>query len=133
MALSRGLLPERLRERIALTVAEANGCDYCLAAHSAVAGIVGLSHEDILDSRRAVSTQSKSESALRFARSLVLKRGWIDDPGVTRDHFRIVKAVAPVPALTPWGLMSTGVALVACGLAALSPRVRRARRLRGRV
>ena len=62
----------------------------------------------------------------------VLDGYWIDDTGVTRDHFRIVKGVGQVPALSPWGLLCAGLALVACALAVLSPRVRRAHRLRGR-
>ena len=35
-ALAKGALPARVREQIALTVAEANGCEYCLAAHTAL-------------------------------------------------------------------------------------------------
>jgi len=35
-ALSKGALPAPTRERIALAVAEINGCDYCLAAHTYV-------------------------------------------------------------------------------------------------
>ena len=44
----------------------------------------------------------------------VLDGYWIDDEGATRDHFRIVKGVGQVPALSPWGLLCTGVALLAC-------------------
>lgn len=33
-ALSDGVLSESLRERIALTVSQANRCDYCVAGHS---------------------------------------------------------------------------------------------------
>ena len=33
-ALAKGALDARTRERIALVVAEANGCDYCLSAHT---------------------------------------------------------------------------------------------------
>jgi len=34
-ALAKGTLPAPTRERIALAVAAINGCDYCLAAHTA--------------------------------------------------------------------------------------------------
>ena len=54
-ALSTGTLPMRLRQQIALTVAEANRCDYCLAAHTAVGRVVGLSQDDLADSRLGVS------------------------------------------------------------------------------
>ncbi|MFL6626699.1 MAG: carboxymuconolactone decarboxylase family protein, partial [Vitreoscilla sp.] len=33
-ALAKGALPAATRERIALAVAEVNGCNYCLAAHA---------------------------------------------------------------------------------------------------
>ena len=33
-ALNKGALPAATRERIALAVAELNGCDYCLSAHT---------------------------------------------------------------------------------------------------
>ncbi len=33
-ALAKGALPAPTRERIALAVAEINGCDYCLSAHT---------------------------------------------------------------------------------------------------
>ncbi len=35
-ALSKGKLPAQTRERIALAVAEINGCSYCLSAHTYV-------------------------------------------------------------------------------------------------
>ena len=33
-ALGKGTLPAPTRERIALAIAELNGCDYCLSAHT---------------------------------------------------------------------------------------------------
>jgi alkylhydroperoxidase family enzyme len=33
-ALAKGKIDAKTRERIALAVAEANGCDYCLSAHT---------------------------------------------------------------------------------------------------
>src|SRR3954451_8601863 len=50
-ALGQGALPAKVREQIALAVAQANGCDYCLAAHSAVGRMVGLTDEQVRDSR----------------------------------------------------------------------------------
>ena len=83
-ALGRGELPATLREQIALTVAEINGCAYCLALHTAVGKMVGLSEEDTLDSRRGVSPSSKIEAALQFSRKLVETRGRVTDEDVTR-------------------------------------------------
>ena len=83
-ALADGVLTPKLRERIALTVAEANGCDYCLAAHSAVGRMVGLSEEEIQDSLKGVSPDSKVEAALRFARQIVETRGRVTDDSISR-------------------------------------------------
>jgi AhpD family alkylhydroperoxidase len=42
-ALTKGKLPAKTREEIALAVSQANSCDYCLAAHSTIGKMVGLS------------------------------------------------------------------------------------------
>ncbi len=83
-ALSNGVLPAKLREQISLTVSEANGCEYCLAAHSTVGKMVGLSEEDVYDSRRAVSTDGKTEAVLQFVRQVVEKLGWVNDEEIVR-------------------------------------------------
>jgi uncharacterized peroxidase-related enzyme len=85
-ALSNGVIPARLREQIALTVSEANNCGYCLAAHSAVGKMVGLSDEEIQDSRQGTAADGKTEAALRFSRQLVEKLGWVNDGDV--GHLR---------------------------------------------
>ena len=78
-ALGGGSLKAKLREQIALVVGEVNGCQYCLSAHSALGQMAGLGQEEILDSRRGESSESKTRSALRFARKLVTERGRVDD------------------------------------------------------
>ena len=83
-ALAKGNLPAKLLEQIALTVAEANTCEYCLAAHTAIGRAVGLSEEAILDSRRGESPDSKEAAALQFARKPVAKRGWGSDQDLAR-------------------------------------------------
>ena len=83
-ALDGGALSPALREQIALTVGQINGCDYCLAAHSAIGKMVGLSQEQILRSREASSEDSREEAALRFAKEIVEKRGWVSDEDLAR-------------------------------------------------
>ena len=75
--LSNGALGPKLGERIALTVGEANGCDYCLAAHTAIGRMLGLDDRDLRDSRQATSTDPKIQAALRFAQTLVRNRGHV--------------------------------------------------------
>src|SRR5215470_9472432 len=49
-ALARGTLPAKVREQIALAIAQANECDYCVAAHSAIGKSIGLTADQIRDS-----------------------------------------------------------------------------------
>lgn len=78
-ALSKGRLSPRLREQIALVVAETNACDYCLSAHSALGKIAGLDEDEIQRSRDAEASDPVSRAALVFARKLVAGRGWVED------------------------------------------------------
>jgi len=79
-ALSKGHgLTAQHREQIALAVGQANECDYCLAAHSTIGKMVGLSSEQILDSRRGTSVDPKSEAVIKLARRLVDDRGRVSE------------------------------------------------------
>jgi uncharacterized peroxidase-related enzyme len=78
-ALSRGQLPATLREQIALAVAEANNCDYCLSAHSALGRGAGLTPEQIDASRDGRAVDAKAGAALRFAVSVLQRRGGVSD------------------------------------------------------
>ncbi|MCH7686723.1 MAG: carboxymuconolactone decarboxylase family protein [Planctomycetes bacterium] len=83
-ALDGGVLPAKLREQIALTVSEANGCGYCVAAHCAIGKSVGLSDSELTDARQSSSPDSKVDAALHFARQLVENRGWVSDEDLDR-------------------------------------------------
>ena len=74
-ALAGGQLDPKLREQISLAVAEANMCDYCLSAHTAIGKMVGLSEQDIAASRNYQSSGAKSAAALKFAHEIVVRRG----------------------------------------------------------
>lgn len=79
-ALSHGVLPASTREAIALAIAEANRCDYCLSAHSAVAEGQGLL--DAAERNRARAFESadpQRAAALDFARAVFEARGHVDD------------------------------------------------------
>lgn len=81
-ALSGGLLNAKLREQIALTVADANNCEYCLSAHTAIGKMVGLNEDELAASRRATSIDAKTDAALKFAHQIVIKRGEVLDSEV---------------------------------------------------
>jgi len=73
----KGALDPLTRERIALTVAEQNSCQYCVSAHTAIGRKVGLDNAEILANRAGRSEDPKAEAALVFARSLVENTGMV--------------------------------------------------------
>ncbi|MBC00363.1 MAG: alkylhydroperoxidase [Rhodobacteraceae bacterium] len=82
-ALAKGSLPAATRERIALAVAELNGCGYCLAAHSYIgANMAKLDPVEIEANRRGHSTDPKADAAVRFAAQVVTARGHVSDEQV---------------------------------------------------
>ncbi len=79
-ALAKGKLNVQLRESIALTVAEYNGCDYCLSAHDYLArNVAKLGDEDIEAARAGRSDDPRADAALHFARRVAATRGHVDD------------------------------------------------------
>ncbi len=70
-----GTLDALDRERIALALAQQNGCQYCVSAHTAIGRKAGLDAEEIAAARAGASDDSTSAAILKFARSLMDKRG----------------------------------------------------------
>jgi len=78
-SLSKGGLSAKAREQVALAVAEANACDYCVAAHSAIGKMVGLTGEQIRDARQGKAIDSQTAAVLALARQIVASRGDLTD------------------------------------------------------
>lgn len=78
-ALSKGVLSGPVREQIALAVGQANSCQYCLSAHSAIGKMVGLSAGQIHDARLAKSDDAKTAAILTLSTRLVETRGNLTD------------------------------------------------------
>ena len=82
-ALGKGLLDAPTRERIALAVAEFNGCNYCLAAHQYLgSNLAKLSAAEIEVNRRGSSSDAKAAVAVEFAVKVVKNRGKVSDSDV---------------------------------------------------
>ncbi|MDR3376695.1 MAG: carboxymuconolactone decarboxylase family protein [Ancalomicrobiaceae bacterium] len=82
-ALGKGTLPAQTRERIALAVAEINGCDYCLSAHSYLAkNLAKLDDAEITANRLGTSADPKAAAAVRFAAEVVRERGHVNEEAV---------------------------------------------------
>ncbi|WGL59792.1 peroxidase-related enzyme [Pigmentibacter sp. JX0631] len=77
-ALGKGKIAAATRERIALAVAEINGCSYCLSAHTYLGKkLAKLSDDEIAANRKGKSNDPKADAAVRFAVTVVNKRGHI--------------------------------------------------------
>lgn len=83
-ALGKGVLPVALRERIALAIAEFNGCEYCLAAHSYLAEHQAkVTAAEIAAARDGVSDDPKTAAALQFALKVAARHGKVSDLELT--------------------------------------------------
>lgn len=107
-ALAKGSLPAATRERIALAVAQVNGCDYCLSAHTYLGReLAGLDEEEMRANRRAGSNDPKANAAVRFAAKLAQERGRVSESDVRElqatgyDNGQIIEIVQHV-ALNVW-------------------------------
>ena len=77
--LEQSTLSPAFREQIALTVAEANACEYCLSAHTYIGKAQGLSEDAVDVARNAKSGDAKEQAGLAFAQAIVLKQGNVSD------------------------------------------------------
>jgi uncharacterized peroxidase-related enzyme len=107
-ALAKGRLPVATRERIALAVAELNGCDYCLAAHSFIGrAMAKLDDAEIHANREGRSNDAHADAAVRFAVQVLRQRGHVSDADVRAvkdagyDDAQVVEIVQHV-ALNTW-------------------------------
>ena len=66
------------RERIALTVGEANDCGYCVAAHGALGTMAGLDDAQIEAARVARANDARETAVLSLAQRIVANRGHVD-------------------------------------------------------
>jgi len=79
-ALGKGTLPAATGERIALAVAEINGCGYCLSAHTYLGKHVAkLDHVEMAANRQGTSHDAKADAAVRFAVAVTKQRGHVSD------------------------------------------------------
>jgi alkylhydroperoxidase family enzyme len=82
-ALSKASIDAPLAESIALAVAELNGCDYCLAAHSFISTtMMKMDPAVVARAREGHSHDPRHASALQFARRVSAGRGRVDDDDI---------------------------------------------------
>jgi len=83
-ALGKGMIDAKTRERIALSIAEINGCSYCLSAHTYLGkNVAKLDDAEILANRNGSSSDPKAAAAVHFAVRVALERGHVADADIS--------------------------------------------------
>ena len=76
---AKSSLSQKAREVINLAVSEVNGCQYCLAAHTVIGKMIGLTDAQILEIRSGrASFDTRLDALAQLARSITQKRGHAD-------------------------------------------------------
>ena len=87
-ALGKGELPAATRERIALAVANINGCSYCLSAHTYLGkNVAKLSDTEMAANLNGSSNDPLANAAVRFAAAVAKLRGHVSE-----EDLKAVKA-----------------------------------------
>lgn len=89
LALSNAKTSLRTKEKevVNLIVSQVNGCEYCLAAHTAIAKMQDFSDEQVLEIRRgAIGFDSKLDALVKVAKSIAENKGHAD-PRLVEDFY----------------------------------------------
>jgi uncharacterized peroxidase-related enzyme len=73
----------KMRERIAIAVAQVNGCDYCLSAHTYLGlNFAKIDRAEVARNRDGGSSDPKAEAAVHFAARVAQTRGKVGDADI---------------------------------------------------
>jgi uncharacterized peroxidase-related enzyme len=91
-ALAQGLLSKKLAAELALALAGINHCQYCASSHTVLSKFAGLNDAQIVNALEGKVDDAKDAAAINFAKTVVEKRGRIDD-----DDFNCVRDAGFTP------------------------------------
>ena len=77
--LSQGVLSAAEREVIQLAIGQANNCGYCVAAHTVIGKMSGLTAEQTVEARRGTMANAKLNALIKFVLTIHEKHGHISD------------------------------------------------------
>jgi uncharacterized peroxidase-related enzyme len=76
-------LDVKTRERIALAVAQVNGCDYCLSAHTYLGlNLAKLDTAEVALNRKGASGDARADAAVHFAATITRTRGKVGEADI---------------------------------------------------
>jgi uncharacterized peroxidase-related enzyme len=86
--LSGGVLPAGVRERLAISTAQLNGCEYCLSAHSYIgANIAEVDVAELDEARKAQSDDPHVAALLQLSNEIARRNG-----DVSQEALRAARA-----------------------------------------
>jgi uncharacterized peroxidase-related enzyme len=81
--LAKGVLSARVREQLALLVAQENSCGYCVSAHSLRGTRMGFTEDELLRTRKADSDDLHTRLILQVAQQTIRTGGKVSDELLT--------------------------------------------------
>ena len=79
-ALAGGVLPAGVREKLAISTAEYNGCEYCLSAHTHLGATVAkVDAEELSKARHAQSSAPHTAALLTLSDAIARGHGFVAD------------------------------------------------------
>jgi AhpD family alkylhydroperoxidase len=76
---AKSSLSAKAREVINLVVSQVNQCEYCLAAHTVIGGMVGFAPEQIMETRRgSAAFDAKLDALAKLVKNIAVERGHAD-------------------------------------------------------
>jgi len=100
--LSQGVLSQQEREAIALVIAQATDCLYCLASHTVIAKMQGIPETEIMLLRKAKSGDPKLAALVKLAKDIYINHGHPSQENITAffkagyDQSALVEVIAQV-------------------------------------
>ncbi len=83
-AMSKSSLSTKEQEVVQLAVAEAQNCEYCIAAHTVIGQRAGLTEAQTIEARRGRMSEPKLDALARFALAIHGKKGFVSDADVAQ-------------------------------------------------
>ena len=102
----QGVFSNKEIEAIKLAVAEANNCDYCKAAHTAIAKMNGFTEEETVQLRNATIADEKLNVLTNLAKGVALNAGHVGDDikekffALGYDESALIEFVSVVVSIT---------------------------------
>jgi len=80
MAMEGAAIPAREAQAVNLAVSTENGCRYCMAAHTAMGKMAGISPDELsLIKEGGEPKETALAAVVRAARIIMAKKGWLSD------------------------------------------------------